>query len=292
MFHGSMVALVTPMDIHGEIDWQPFDKLLEFHLQEGTDAIVVCGTTGESATLSFDEKKQLIHRACEIVNKKVPVIAGTNSQSTREAIALTEMAQSQGVDACLIMTPAYIKPTDNGLLLHYQMIAESSPLPIILYNVPSRTACDMSVVVIEKLAAISNIIGIKDASGSLDKTAQLVERCADKLDIYSGEDALTLEMLKLGAKGVISVTANVVPHAMKSMCELALKGKYDEAGELNQKLNGLHEVLFCQSNPIPVKWALSQMNFMSPHARLPLTMLDENYHCLVYDELKKNDLVS
>lgn len=292
MFHGSMVALVTPMDIHGEIDWQAFDKLLEFHLDEGTDAIVVCGTTGESATLSSDEKKQLIHRACDVVNERVPVIAGTNAQSTRETIHLTEMAQSQGVDACLIMTPAYIKPTDNGLCLHYQMVAESSPLPIILYNVPSRTACDMSVDVVDKLASISNIIGIKEASGNLDKTIELVKRCGDRLDIYSGEDPLTLDMMKQGAKGVISVTANVVPERMHAMCESALKGDMEAAMKIHQEVESLHKALFVQSNPIPVKWALSQMNKISPYARLPLTMLDEKYHSLLYDELKKNNLVN
>lgn len=292
MFHGSMVALVTPMDIHGEIDWQSFEQLIEHHIDAGTDALVIAGTTGESATLSFQEKKKLIHTAVQIANERIPVIAGTNAQATRDAIELTEMAQAQGVDAALIMTPAYIKPTGNGLFLHYQMLAESNPLPIILYNVPGRTACDMSVETIARLADISNIVGVKEASGDVSRTKAILDTCGDKMDVYSGEDAITLDLMKLGAKGVISVTANVAAKKMKAMCQAMLDNQIDDAVALDSELNLLHQALFCESNPIPVKWALSQMNFMSPHARLPLTMLDKSYFDKVYHALKVNDLVN
>ncbi len=292
MFHGSMVALVTPMDIHGEIDWLAYQSVIEFHVQEKTDALVVCGTTGESATLSFSEKQALIQKAVDVIGKRIPVIAGTNAQSTRDAIELTQMAQSIGVDACLIMTPAYIKPTDEGLYVHYKKIAESTALPMILYNVPGRTACDMGVGVISRLAKISNIVGVKEASGIVQRTAELISACGDKLDVYSGEDAITLDLMGEGAKGVISVTANVAPSIMREMCAAYLMGNVSKARDLNDKLKSLHELLFSESNPIPVKWALSQMNLISPHSRLPLTPLSEHCQQPLYQALKQINLVS
>lgn len=291
MFHGSMVAMATPMDKAQAIDMYGLEKVIDFHLDNGTDAIVVAGTTGESATLSFEEKKRLIAATVKQVNGRVPVIAGTGAQGTNDAIELTKMAMAQGVDAVLIMTPAYIKPTQEGLFLHYKAISEHCALPIILYNVPGRTACDLEVDTAKRLSKISNIVGIKEATGSVERTKSIIDACGGALDVYSGEDSLTLSLMKEGAKGVISVTANVAPKQMSEMCQFALKGEFDKALQCNEGLSPLHEALFFESNPIPTKWAMSQLGLMGDTARLPLTTLNEQYREPLLEVMRSLSLI-
>lgn len=291
MFHGSMVAMVTPMDSNEEIDWAALERVIAFHLENDTDAIVVGGTTGESGTLTFDEKKQLIHATVSQVNGRIPVIAGTGAQGTRDAVKLTTMALKQGVDAALIMTPAYIKPTQEGLYQHYRVISEACPLPIIMYNVPGRTASDMTPDTAIRLSTVSNIVGIKEASGLSERTQAIINACGDKLDVYSGEDHLTLDLMKLGAKGVISVTANVAPSLMHQMCQQALTGDFDGAVKINQQLSPLHAALFSEPNPIPTKWAMSQLGLMRAKARLPLTLLSNPLQAPLLEVMKSLQLM-
>jgi 4-hydroxy-tetrahydrodipicolinate synthase len=286
MFHGSMVALVTPMQVDGSVDFDSLARLLEFHVESGTDAIVAMGTTGESATLDEKEHCQVIRRVVEMVAGRVPVIAGTGANSTSEAITLTRCAMEAGADACLLVTPYYNKPTQEGLYQHFRAVAEAVAVPQILYNVPGRTAVDMSNDTVERLASISNIVGIKDATGDMARGKELVERCGDRIDIYSGDDATTLELLKLGGKGGISVTANVAPRAMHEMCAAALAGEYGQAHEINERLMPLHQKLFVESNPIPVKWALHEMGLIPAGIRLPLTPLSDTYHDTVRQAMK------
>lgn len=278
MFHGSMVALVTPMREDGAIDDESLQRLVDFHAENRTDAIVAVGTTGESATLDEEEHCALIHRIMEITAGRMSVIAGTGANSTREAIDLTRCAMEAGVDACLLVTPYYNKPTQEGLYQHFKKIAETVPVPQILYNVPGRTACDMLPETVERLASISNIVGIKEATGDMQRARDILDRCGDRLDIYSGDDATALELMLLGGKGNISVTANVVPAAMHDMCTAAMAGDRDRAEAINRPLEGLHQSLFIEANPIPVKWALHEMGMMPPGLRLPMTPLDEKFH--------------
>ncbi len=278
MFHGSMVALVTPMEDGGAIDWPALDDLIEFHIDQGTDAIVAVGTTGESATLDFDEHCQVIKATVDRVNGRIPVIAGTGANSTSEAIELTRCALEHGADAALLVTPYYNKPTQEGLYRHFRLIAESVPLPQILYNVPGRTACDMLPETVARLADVPNIIGIKEATGSLERMREILDRCGDRLDLYSGDDATGLEFLLAGGKGVISVTTNVAPAAMAEMCAAAAAGEAEKAREINDRLALLHERLFLESNPIPVKWAVQQLGLIQGGIRLPLTPLSEQFH--------------
>lgn len=274
MFHGSMVALVTPMKAgSGELDIAALDRLIEFHLEQGTDAIVAVGTTGESATLNTEEHCRVIRHTVERVKGKIPVIAGTGANCTREAIELTEEAKRFGADACLLVTPYYNKPTQEGLFLHYRAIAEAVAIPQILYNVPGRTACDLLPETVARLAGIPNIIGIKEATGKLERTKQILESCGEAIDVYSGDDATTRELILNGAKGTISVTANVAPALMHRMCEAALQGRVEESAELDSRLEALHSGLFVESNPIPVKWALHRMGLIEEGIRLPLTPL-------------------
>lgn len=291
MFHGSMVAMATPMDKAQAIDMAGLERVIDFHLDNGTDAMVVAGTTGESATLSFEEKKRLIAATVKQVNGCIPVIAGTGAQGTNDAIELTKMAMAQGVDAVLIMTPAYIKPTQEGLYLHYKAISEHCALPIILYNVPGRTACDLELDTAKRLSKISNIVGIKEATGSVERTKSIIDACGDALDVYSGEDSLTLSLMKEGAKGVISVTANVAPKQMSEMCQFVLKGEFDKALQCNEGLSPLHEALFFESNPIPTKWAMSQLGLMGDTARLPLTSLNEQYREPLLEVMRSLSLI-
>lgn len=286
MFHGSMVALVTPMREDGSVDEQSLAQLVEFHVDNGTDALVVVGTTGESATLDHDEHCVLIRKCVELAKGRLPVIAGTGANSTREAIDLTRCAMEAGADACLLVTPYYNKPTQEGLYRHFKAVAEAVPVPQILYNVPGRTACDMLNDTVERLASISNIVGIKDATGDMARGKELIERCGDRIDVYSGDDATTLDLMRLGGKGCISVTANVAPADMHRMCEAALDGDFDTAESLNQKLMPLHKNLFLEANPIPVKWALYEMGLIPSGIRLPMTMLSEQYHDTVRQSLK------
>lgn len=278
MFQGSMVALVTPMREDGSLDLESLDKLVDWHVQSGTDAIIAVGTTGESATLDEEEHCAVIRRVVEGAAGKVPVIAGTGSNSTREAIALSQCAKRAGADATLLVTPYYNKPTQHGLIAHYKAIAEAVDMPHILYNVPGRTACDMQPETVAELSKVSNIVGIKEASGSVDRVKRLIELCGPAFAVYSGDDNLALDAIKVGGKGVISVTANVAPQAMHDMCAAALAGDYAKATSINAHLAGLHDQLFLEANPIPVKWALMEMGRIPRGIRLPLTLLSEKFH--------------
>lgn len=281
MFHGSMVAIVTPMQEGGQIDFESFASLIEHHIAAGTDALVIAGTTGESATLTLDEKKQLVSFAVELVHGRIPVIAGSHAESTQEAIDLTQMVMEQGADACLIMTPAYIKPTQDGLLKHYKAIAQRVAIPQIVYNVPGRTQCDLLPETLAQLADITNIIGVKEASGTVERVKRIKELCGDKIDIYSGDDLIACESMQHGAKGVISVTANVAPKLMAEMMHAALNGDFATANQLNQQLQNLHKAMFVESNPIPCKWALAHLGLIPAGIRLPLTPLAPEHQALV-----------
>lgn len=277
MITGSMVALVTPMARNGDLDWPALRNLVDFHLQEGTHAIVAVGTTGESATLSVSEHCMMIKHVVDQVNGRVQVIAGTGANSVHEAIELTEAARVAKVDACLLVTPYYNKPTQEGLYQFHKLIADSVAIPQILYNVPGRTACDMANETVERLADIDNIIGIKDATGDIERGKDLIQRCQNRIAIYSGDDATAAQLILAGGKGDISVTANVAPKLMAQMCEAALAGDDQLASSINQQLMPLHENLFLESSPIPVKWALTEMGLINEGIRLPLTTLNSRY---------------
>jgi 4-hydroxy-tetrahydrodipicolinate synthase len=285
MFSGSMVALVTPMRADGSLDSDCLNQLVEFHIKEGTDAIVAVGTTGESATLTVEEHCEVIRLVVEQVNSRIPVIAGTGANSTSEAIELTQYAKDLGVDAVLLVTPYYNKPTQEGLYLHYKAIAEAVDIPQILYNVPGRTACDLLPETVARLADISNIIGIKEATGDLNRAEQIRTLCGDKIELYTGEDANTVDFILAGGVGTISVTANVAPAALHNMCVAALAGDAETAHLINKDLVLLHENLFLEANPIPVKWALTQMELIPEGIRLPMTELSKQYHQPVRDAL-------
>ena len=286
MFHGSMVALVTPMAEDGALDYDALARLVEFHIANGTDAIVAVGTTGESATLDFDEHIDVVHRTVDLVRGRLPVIAGTGGNSTSEALHLTRSAMEVGADACILVTPYYNKPTQEGLYRHYKLIAEAVPIPQILYNVPGRTACDMLPETVDRLADIPNIIGIKEAS-TLERMQTLVARCGDRMDVYSGEDGIAAEAMLGGVKGVISVTANVAPKLMHELCAAALAGDRVAAERIDSRLAALHKALFLESNPIPVKWALAQLELIATGIRLPLTPLSERFHADVRQAMEQ-----
>lgn len=288
MFRGSMVALITPMTATGQVDEAALEALVAFHLENGTDAIVAVGTTGESATLSYQEHRHVMKRVVELVAGKVPVIAGTGSNSTAEAIEMTEIAMQDGADACLLVTPYYNKPTQEGLYRHYKMIAEQVAIPQILYNVPGRTACDLLPETVERLAGLSNIVGIKEATGNLERAKEIMQRCGDRIDVYSGDDATALELILLGGKGNISVTANVTPSTMHQACAAALVGDRETAMRLNSTMEDLHKVLFLEPNPIPVKWALAKMGYGDVNGiRLPLVPLSESVQPQVLAAMRK-----
>ena len=278
MISGSMVALVTPMDAQGGLDWDALSKLVDFHLQEGTNAIVAVGTTGESATLDVHEHVEVIRRVVDQVAGRIPVIAGTGANSTREAVELTQNAKSVGADACLLVTPYYNKPTQEGLYQHFRHIAENVAIPQILYNVPGRTACDMLPETVERLAKVANIIGIKEATGDLQRAQDILNRVSSDFRVYSGDDATAVELMLMGGKGNISVTANVAPRAMAELCAAAMRGDAATARAINERLMPLHKNLFIESNPIPVKWALHEMGLMQDGIRLPLTWLSPRCH--------------
>jgi len=287
MFHGSMVAIVTPMFEDGAIDWQSFADLVEFHIESGTDGIIAVGTTGESATLDFDEHCEVIRRVVEMVKGRIPVIAGTGANSTTEAVSLTNCAMQAGADAALLVTPYYNKPTQEGLYQHYKTVAEAVALPQILYNVPGRTACDLLPETVARLAAISNIVGLKDATGDLERLLATRELCGEQIDLYSGDDATGMDFMLQGGKGVISVTNNIVPAAMQDMCKAALTGDADRARSINAEIAHLHEDLFVEANPIPVKWALYEMGMIKTGIRLPLTPLSEALRPKLRDSLER-----
>ncbi len=287
MFSGSMVAMVTPMHEDGSVDLESLEKLVGFHIDNGTDAIVAMGTTGESATLNEKEHCQVIKQVVDFAKKRIPIIAGTGANSTTEAIELTQCAMDAGADACLLVTPYYNKPTQEGLYQHFKKIAESVAIPQILYNVPGRTAVDMLPETVARLAGISNIIGIKEATGDLQRGKQIIDECGEQLEVYSGDDATAMELILLGAKGDISVTANIAPKAMHEMCSAALAGDRKTASQINDNLLALHSKLFVESNPIPVKWALYDMGLIPQGIRLPLTILDAQYHAIVRDAIEQ-----
>ena len=286
MFSGSIVAIVTPMHADGAIDYASLERLVEFHISNKTDGIVAVGTTGESATLSVEEHIDVVKRVVTIVRKRIPVIAGTGANSTTEAIELTKLSKQAGADACLLVTPYYNKPTQEGLYRHYKLIAESVAIPQILYNVPGRTACDMKPQTFARLADIANIVGLKEASGSLERNRELVSLVGDKVTLLSGDDDIAVDSTLAGFKGVISVTANVAPRKMHDAIAAAQAGKKEEAQAIDATLKGLHRTLFLESNPIPAKWALARMGFMGDGIRLPLTPLAQPFHGQVLEAMQ------
>lgn len=273
MIKGSLVAIVTPMQEDGSLDLAAFRALIDFHIAEGTDAIVVVGTTGESPTVNVDEHELLIAEAVKHSAKRVPIIAGTGANSTKEAIELASFSKKAGADASLTVVPYYNKPTQEGLYQHFKAIAEAVDMPHILYNVPGRTGTDMSNDTVLRLAQIRNIVGIKDATGDIARGSDLLQRAPQDFAIYSGDDASTLALMLLGGHGSISVTANVAPRLMHEMCSAALNGEVAKAREINFRLLGLHRQLFVEANPIPVKWAVARLGKMKNNLRLPLTPL-------------------
>ncbi len=286
MITGSLVALVTPMHADGNIDWERLDNLVEFHVENGTNAIVAVGTTGESSTLKADEHIDVIRRVVKRANGRIPVIAGTGGNSTHEAVDLTREAAEIGVDACLLVVPYYNKPTQEGLYQHFRTVAEAVDVDQILYNVPGRTSCDMLNETTSRLADIPNIVGIKDATGNVSRGEELVRMVGDRIAVYSGDDGTSLELMLRGGKGNVSVTANVAPKLMSQVCEAAVSGDEARARELDEVLAPLNRKLFLEANPIPVKWALHQMGMIGPGIRLPMTPLSEEYHNDVLEALR------
>ena len=277
MFKGSLVALVTPMLGDGAVDYTQLEALIDFHVKQGTNALVIAGTTGESATLTPDEHCELLRRSREIINQRLPMIAGTGANSTSEAIELTHCAKEAGADACLLVTPYYNKPAQRGLVQHHQAIASAVDIPQLLYNVPGRTACDMLAETVGELAKVSNIVGIKEATGSMERLAQIKKLVSDDFALLTGDDSTTCDFILNGGHGAISVTANVVPGKMAQMCRLAYEGNEQQARSIDAEIADLHRLLFIESNPIPVKWAIAEMGFGEVNMRLPMTILAEQH---------------
>jgi 4-hydroxy-tetrahydrodipicolinate synthase len=287
MIKGSLVALVTPMHEDGSLDWDRYRTLIEFHIANQTDGLVVVGTTGESPTVDFDEHCKLIEVAVQTAKGRLPVIAGTGANSTREAVELTASAKKAGADACLLVAPYYNKPGQEGLYLHFKAVAEAVDIPQIIYNVPGRTVADIANDTALRLAQIPNIVGIKDATGNLQRGTDLILRAPKDFAIYSGDDASALALLLLGGHGVISVTANVAPKLMHEMCAAALNGQLETARAANAKLFGLHEKLFVEANPIPVKWCVQRMGLIEAGIRLPLTPLTSTFHATLNQAMQQ-----
>jgi 4-hydroxy-tetrahydrodipicolinate synthase len=285
MLQGSMVALVTPMKADGALDWAVLHNLVEWHIEQGTHAIVAVGTTGESATVSMAENIEIIRKVVDQVQGRVPVIAGTGANSTSEAVELTSAAKKARADACLLVTPYYNKPTQEGMFRHFEHIARNVAIPQLLYNVPGRTGVDLLPETVARLARIDNIIGVKDATGDMQRAAQLLASTPDDFLLLSGDDASALALMALGGHGEISVTANVAPAAVAQMCERVLRGDIAEARILDASLQPLHKALFVESNPIPVKWALTQLGLIDEGIRLPMTPLSTQYHDVVRDAM-------
>jgi 4-hydroxy-tetrahydrodipicolinate synthase len=292
MITGSLVAIVTPMFEDGVLDIARFKSLIDWHIAEGTNGIVVVGTSGESPTVDFDEHKELIRIAVEHSRGRIPIIAGTGANSTAEAIELTISAKKAGATACLSVVPYYNKPTQEGLYRHFRKIAEAVDIPNIVYNVPGRTVADISNDTVLRLAQIPNIVGIKDATANIERGSDLLRRAPKGFAVYSGEDATGLALILLGGQGVISVTANVAPRLMREMCAAALSADVVRAREINFKLLPLHRNLFVEANPIPVKWAVAQLGLIEGGIRLPLTPLSAQYHELVKDAMREAGVIS
>ena len=286
LLQGSIVALVTPMNNHGEVDFENLKQLVEYHVQAGTDAIVSVGTTGESATLSIEENVKVILKTVEFAAGRIPVIAGTGANATSEAVTMTKLLNNSGIVGCLSVVPYYNKPTQEGMYQHFKAIAECTDIPQILYNVPGRTGSDLLPETVGRLSAIPNIIGIKEATGDISRVQKIKQLAGKDFFVFSGDDASCLEAMKLGAEGVISVTSNVAPKAMAEMCRLARQGHFSEAETINQRLMPLHKNLFIESNPIPVKWACYKLGLIAdPTLRLPLTLLSESAQPVVLEAL-------
>ena len=286
LLQGSIVALVTPMNNYGEVDFENLKQLVEYHVQAGTDAIVSVGTTGESATLSIEENVKVILKTVEFAAGRIPVIAGTGANATNEAVTMTKLLNNSGIVGCLSVVPYYNKPTQEGMYQHFKAIAECTDIPQILYNVPGRTGSDLLPETVGRLSAIPNIIGIKEATGDISRVQKIKQLAGKDFFVFSGDDASCLEAMKLGAEGVISVTSNVAPKAMAEMCRLARQGHFSEAETINQRLMPLHKNLFIESNPIPVKWACYKLGLIAdPTLRLPLTLLSESAQPVVLDAL-------
>jgi 4-hydroxy-tetrahydrodipicolinate synthase len=275
MFRGSNVALVTPMTVSGAIDFAALERLLEFHITEGTDGVVIAGTTGESPTLEASELEALVTHAVRTIGGRIPVIAGSGANATSKATALCRVVEKAGADAALVVTPYYNKPTQAGLKAHYEAVARSTALPVILYNVPGRTCCDLLPETVAELAQCPTIVGLKEATPGTERLASLRELCPNDFCLLSGDDATSMDFVLAGGDGVISVTANVAPRLMHGLCEAASAGESRKAASINDRLRDLHVELFIESNPIPVKWAVSRMGLMEEGIRLPLTRLDE-----------------
>ncbi len=286
MFSGSIVAIVTPMQADGTVDFGALDRLVEFHIDNRTDGIVAVGTTGESATLDVEEHIEVVRRVVKKTAKRIPVIAGTGANATSEAIHLTKLAKQAGADACLLVTPYYNKPTQEGLFRHYRAIAEAVDIDLILYNVPGRTACDMKPDTVVRLAALRNIVGLKEASGSLERNQELLKRVGRDFCLLSGDDDIAVESAIAGFQGVISVTANVAPRQVHDAIAAGRAGKPDEGRRLNEQLKPLHRALFVESNPIPVKWALARLGLIGDGIRLPLTPLAKQFHSEVLEAIQ------
>ena len=291
MFHGSLVALVTPMTESGDVDHVAFGRLLDWHAHQGTDGIVIAGTTGESPTVTAAEAAELLQIAVQRIGGRMPVIAGTGSNSTADAVERTRSACELGVDAVLVVTPYYNRPPQEGLYRHFSVVADASSVPMILYNVPSRTACDLLPETVERLAAHPQIIGIKDATGSIERGADILARCGDDFLLYSGDDASCRELIGIGAQGVVTVTGNVAPKLMRDMVEAALARDQARAGELDGCLAGLHKALFVEANPIPAKWALERLELIGPGIRLPLTRLADAHHATVLAAMRRAGVI-
>ncbi|NLS13201.1 4-hydroxy-tetrahydrodipicolinate synthase [Vibrio sp. SM6] len=292
MFSGSIVALITPFKADGEVDFDGLQQLVEHHIAAGTDAIVAVGTTGESATLTIEEHVKVVTKTVEFANKRVPVIAGMGANATHEAVMFSRLLNESGIQGCLSVTPYYNKPTQEGLYQHYKAIAEVSAVPIILYNVPGRTAVDLKPETVGRLSKLDNIIGLKDATGDLTRVAQHRDLCGQDFLLFSGDDATGLEFVKLGGDGVISVTNNVAAKEMATLFRLAKEGQYDEAALINERLMGLHKNLFIESSPIPVKWAAQQLGLIEEGClRLPLTTLSEEAQPVVRDALQQAGII-
>lgn len=289
---GSIVAIVTPMHADGSLDLPCLRKLIDFHVQERTDAIVIVGTTGESPTVDVEEHRELIRLTVEHAAGRIPVIAGTGANSTSEAVEMTKYAKEVGANAALSVVPYYNKPTQEGLYRHFKAIAEASDIPVILYNVPGRTVADLSVETTLRLAQIPNVVGIKDATGNMDRAAELINRAPQGFSVYSGDDGTACALMLLGGKGNISVVANVAPRLVHDMCAAALAGDLQKARELNFRMSGLSRHLFCEANPIPVKWACQELGLMEGGIRLPLTPLSPEFHERVRNAMRQAGLLS
>ena len=292
MFSGSAVALVSPMEIDGSLNFENLARLIEFHIHSGTESIVIAGTTGESATLAYDEHIQLVERACEISNGRVPIIAGSGSNSTRQTIELSRAINDLPISGFLIVTPYYNKPTQFGMVKHYLEIADQLTKPIILYNVPGRTGVDLKVESVIELSSHKNIVAVKEATGEVDRVKLLRQGCGEDFKILSGDDITCCEFMLLGGDGCISVTANVAPKHMRSLCDVAGSGNREQAEKVDKEIASFHKNLFLESNPIPVKWALDKLGYIGPGIRLPLTTLNGLHHEAISRSLKDASILS